>query len=199
MINFQNLKTKLKDWVLKWADSTHSKSALFLLAFTESSFFPIPPDLLLIAILMAGARLWWYYAGIALIGSLLGGIFGYFIGWGFYESVGAPLVEFYNLGDLMSRIAIGYEAGAFWVIFIAAFTPVPYKLITISAGLFNISFIPFIVASLIGRGGRFFLIAFLMKVFGKDISRIIYKYFNMVSILAVIAILLGFVLIKFLF
>lgn len=193
-----DLKKRLKDWVLKWAHSVHSQTALFALAFAESSFFPVPPDLLLIAILAAGARRWIYYAWLTLTGSILGGIFGYLIGWGFYEVLGHKIVEFYNLQETINSIGIKFSDNAFLVVFTAAFTPIPYKLITISAGLFKVSFWQFILASFVGRGVRFFIIAFFMRLFGKNISSVIYKYFNLVSLVIITLIIAGFAAIKFL-
>jgi len=194
-----SLKNYLKNWVLKWAHSIHSRVALFLLAFSESSFFPVPPDILLIAILGVGAYHWRYYAVLTLVGSLLGGIFGYLIGWGFYEAIGYKIVEFYNLQETMNSLEIAFSKNVFLAVFTAAFTPIPYKIITISAGLFRVDFFIFIIASFVGRGLRFFIIAYLMRLFGEKISQVIYRYFNIASFVLIIVIIIGFIAIKFLF
>lgn len=194
-----NLKARLKDWIIRCANNRHATLVLFAISFAESSFFPIPPDFLLIAILVARARYWWYYASITLVGSLLGGIFGYLIGFVFFSSVGKVIVDFYNLETTMQSLAFKYEANAFWTVFVAAFTPIPYKLITISAGFFNISISSFITASIIGRGGRFFIVAFAMKIFGRKVADSIYRYFNIFSIVSAAAIIGGFLIVKFLF
>ncbi len=193
-----NLKVRLKDWILHYANSRHATKALFAFSFAESSFFPIPPDFILIAILVTRARYWWYYAFITLIGSLLGGMVGYIIGFLFFSSVGKIIVDFYGLNEVMQNLALRYEAHAFWTVFIAAFTPIPYKIITISAGFFNISIFSFLIASLIGRGGRFFIISFIMKIFGKKISSSVYKYFNIFSIIFVSLIIVVFLIFQFL-
>lgn len=194
-----NLKKWLKGKILQYANSRHATRALFAVSFAESSFFPIPPDFLLITILVTRARYWWYYAFVTLVGSLLGGIAGYLIGFLFFSSVGKLIIDFYNLNEVMQSLAFKYEANAFWTVFIAAFTPIPYKIITISAGFFNISIFSFITASLVGRGGRFFIIAFIMKVFGKKVASSIYRYFNIFSIISVSVVIVVLFIFKFWF
>ncbi|PIR58045.1 MAG: cytochrome B [Parcubacteria group bacterium CG10_big_fil_rev_8_21_14_0_10_38_31] len=194
-----NLREWMKSWILRYANSRHATRALFALSFAESSFFPIPPDFLLVAILVTRRRYWWYYAFITLLGSLLGGVVGYVIGFLFFSSVGKIIVDFYGLNEVMQNLAFKYEANVFWTVFIAAFTPIPYKIITISAGFFNISLFYFIIASLVGRGGRFFIIAFIMKIFGKKVSSSIYRYFNLFSFIFVALVIAVFFIFKFLF
>ncbi len=195
---FNNLE-KLRLWTLKWADSKHSALALFALAFAESSFFPIPPDVLLIGILAINSKRCWYYAAMCTLGSVLGGMFGYLIGWGFYETVGQKVVDIYNLQATVDAIGLKYSANAFLTVFTAAFTPIPYKLITITAGLFQISFLQLIIASIIGRGARFFIIAAILKIFGQKFNGLVVKYFNILSLVAIVLVVLSFVAIKFLF
>ena len=168
---FNNLE-KLRLWTLKWADSKHSTLALFALAFAESSFFPIPPDVLLIGILAINPKKWWYYAAVCTAGSVLGGMFGYLIGWGFYEAIGQKIVDIYNLQATVDAIGLKYSANAFLTVFTAAFTPIPYKLITITAGLFQISFLQLIIASVIGRGGQIFHNSFCFEVVWPKIQRL---------------------------
>lgn len=192
-----NAFEKLRIWTLKWADSKHSSLALFILAFAESSFFPIPPDVLLIGILAVNSKKWWYYASVCMIGSVLGGMFGYLIGWGFYEAIGQKIVDLYNLQETVDAIGLKYSANAFFTVFTAAFTPIPYKIITITAGLFKISFLQLIIASTIGRGARFFIIAFALKLFGQRFNSLVIKYFNILSLAAMIIVALSFVAIKF--
>lgn len=190
---------KLYDWTLAWARSVYAPYALFGIAFAESSFFLIPPDVLLIAMLVTSPLKWWKYGFITLVGSVLGGIFGYLIGWSFYKTIGAKIVEFYNLGVLIDLIKLKYEANAFLTIFIAAFTPIPYKLITISAGLFKISIWTFLAASVIGRGARFFIVAGLLRFFGARITNAIDKYFDVLLLGFGALLIAGFVAVKFLF
>ena len=174
---------KLYDWTVYWAKTRYANYALFGIAFIESSFFPIPPDVLLIAMCVSNQKKWWISAAICTFGSLCGAYFGYFIGWGLYESVGKLIVETYRLQDMVRLIETKYAENAFITIFTAAFTPIPYKAITITAGLFKISLITLTVASIIGRAGRFFLVAGSIRVFGKKIADSIEKYFDIFSII----------------
>lgn len=196
-----NALERLRVWTLRWADSKHSAMALFAMSFAEASFFPIPPDVLLIGILAIKSSKWWKYAFVCVVGSVLGGMFGYFIGWGFYEAVGQRIVNLYGLQATMDAIGVKYSENAFLTVFTAAFTPIPFKLITISAGLFKISLITVVAASVIGRGLRFFMIAYAMNIFGAkmNLNGLIIKYFNILSLLAVTVVVLSFVAIKFLF
>ena len=173
--------------------------ALFLIAFFEASVFPIPPDILMIAILMVGAERWWWYAGITSLGSVLGAMLGYAIGWGFYHMIGARIVEIYHLQQTISFIGTKFGANVFLTVFTAAFTPIPFKVITIAAGLFKVSFWKVVFAAVIGRGMRYFAIAYFVKVFGVRVSRLIYKYFNILSITFVILLAAALLAIKFLF
>lgn len=194
-----NLLERTRLWTLKWAGSKHSAVALFVLAFIEASFFPIPPDVLLIGILAVNARKWWYYALIATIGSVFGGAFGYLIGWGLYEGIGARIVEFYNLTSTVEAIGHKYSENIFLTVFTAAFTPIPFKVITIAAGLFKINIWAMIISALAGRALRFFVIASILKIFGNRINGMVLKYFNILSLAAIILVILSFVAIKFLF
>lgn len=190
---------QLYDWTIHCAKHKHAPYVLFLIAFIESSFFLIPPDVLLIAMLVAAPLKWIKYALIAVIGSVLGGVFGYFIGWGFYEIIGGKIIAFYGLERLIAAIGAKYGENAFLVVFTAAFTPIPYKVITISAGLFKISIWTLLIASILGRGGRFFLVAGLLRVFGEKISKAIDKYFDILSLIFTVLLIAGFLAIKFLF
>ncbi len=186
----QTIKDSLVAWTTRHAEGRHAKWWLFGVAFAESSFFPVPPDVLLVAILMTRERVRaFYYAGITTAGSVLGGLFGYAIGYFLYKTVGVWLVSTYNLEAQMVTVQKLFVDNAFFAIFIAAFTPIPYKVFTIAGGLFGISIPTFIIASILGRGGRFFLVAAVMRYFGGHIARLFYQYFNLASL--VFAILLG--------
>jgi len=139
------------DWTVEKAQHRKAVYWLALFAFLESSVFPVPPDVLLVAMTFSKRERAFRYAMVTLFFSLLGGITGYLIGFGLYESIGKPIIHAYGLDNLMISIGNRYEANAFIAVFAAAFTPIPYKLITISAGVFNISFIPFLLASFTGR------------------------------------------------
>ncbi len=198
--NFRKKIYRTGVWVESWAGTPHALLALFILAFIESSFFPIPPDVLLIALLVANNKAkWWKYALICSFGSVLGGLFGYFIGYGFYETIGKKIVEFYNLGGLMAEMDVKYKLYSFWIVFTAAFTPIPYKMITISAGFFKIPLFGFIIASVIGRAARFFILAYFLKLFGHQVKRAIYKYFNILSVVFITLLIGGFMALKFIF
>ena len=192
-----NFAKKLYNWVLSWAESPYSTYALFFLAFAESSFFPIPPDVLLIALAISKPTKAFRYAGVCTIGSLMGGVVGYMIGFYGYEAIGQPIVELYNGQEIMLSIKEKYDMMGFWGVLIAAITPIPYKVFTISAGFFSFSFSEFILASIIGRSFRFFAVALLIWKFGPPIKSFIDRYFNLLAVLFVVLLVLGFVLIKY--
>lgn len=183
-------KIRLARWFKKRAHGTHAKAWLVLLSFSEASFFIVPPDVLLIAILMAGASRWILYATITTVASLAGGIFGYFIGFLFFDAVGFRIIEFYHLAEQMKEIQLLYHNNAFWVVVTAAFTPIPYKLFTLSAGFFKINIIVFITASIFGRGLRYFLVAYITKLFGGKITRLLLKYFNIITVIVIAVIVI---------
>lgn len=190
---------KLYDWVLHWAETPYGSWALFLLAFSESSFFPIPPDVLLIALAVAVPRKAMRFALICSVGSVLGGCFGYLIGWQFMGSIGAKIVVFYGLDDKVDYIGNLYRNYDAWAIGIAGFTPIPYKVFTIAAGMFKINFAVFIVASFLSRSARFFLVGGLIYLFGPRIQLFIEKYFNILAVAFTILLITGFVVIKHFF
>ena len=187
---------KLYDWVLHWAETPYGTWALFLLAFSESSFFPIPPDILLIALAVAIPRKSLKYALVCSVGSVLGGCFGYLIGWQFMASIGEKIISFYGLSAKVDYIGSLYQQYDAWAIGIAGFTPIPYKVFTISAGMFYINFPVFVFASLISRSARFFLVGGLIYIFGPRIQVFIDKYFNILAVAFTILLIGGFILIK---
>lgn len=194
-----NFLERLRVWTLKWADSKHASVALFSIAFIEASFFPIPPDVLLIGILAINSQRWWFYAGNATVGSVLGAFLGYFIGWAFYETLGRQIVGLYNLEATVDAIGVKYAQNAFFTVFVAAFTPIPFKIITITAGLFKVPIWAVFIASVIGRGMRFFIVAFILKILGRRLNDLVVKYFDILSLAAVVIVVLGFISTKFLF
>lgn len=192
------LLRRLYDWVLHWADTPYGVPALLLLAFAESSFFPIPPDVLLITLALGIPRRAFGYAAVCTIGSVCGGALGYMMGFAFIETLGMPILNFYGVMDqyaYMQSLYMKYDA---WAVVMAGFTPIPYKVFTISAGAFKISFPVFVFASLVGRAGRFFLVAALIYCFGSPIKGFVDKYFNLLTILFFVLLVLGFVLVKYL-
>jgi membrane protein YqaA with SNARE-associated domain len=187
---------KLYDWVLHWAETPYGTWALFLLAFTESSFFPIPPDILLVALAVAIPRKSLKYALVCSVGSVLGGCFGYLIGWQFMAGIGEKIISFYGLSAKVDYIGSLYQQYDAWAIGIAGFTPIPYKVFTISAGMFHINFPVFVFASLVSRSARFFLVGGLIFIFGPRIQVFIDKYFNILAVAFTILLIGGFILIK---
>ena len=190
---------RLYSWVLHWAETPYGTWALFLLAFCESSFFPIPPDVLLIALAVSIPKKSFKYALVCTAGSLIGGCLGYLIGWQFMISVGEKIIQFYGLTHKMQYIKDLYMQYDAWAIGIAGFTPIPYKVFTISAGAFNINFTVFVIASAVSRAARFFLVGWLVYIFGPKIKTFIDKYFNMLAIAFVVLLVAGFVIIKIFF
>lgn len=198
---------KLYDWVLHWAETPYGIPALFVLSFVESSFFPVPPDTLLIALCLGIRSKSFKFALYCTIASVLGALLGYIIGHYLWYSTtgeftwianfffnhipGFTLKSFQNIETL-------YQQWDFWIIFTAGFTPIPYKLFTITSGIFNISIPMFIIASIISRGARFFLVAFLIWKFGAKIKTFIDKYFNILALLFTILFIGGFVAVKYL-
>lgn len=183
--------------MLHWAETPYAVPALFLLAFAESSFFPVPPDVLLITLSLSINRRAFYYASVCLIGSVLGGIIGYGIGLYGYEAIGRPIVDFYHGQEVMESIRLQYDQYGFIGILIAAITPIPYKIFTIASGVFTFDFKMFVLASIIGRSTRFFLVAALIWKFGLPIRNFIDRYFNLLSYVFIILLVGGFLLLKF--
>jgi membrane protein YqaA with SNARE-associated domain len=188
----------LYTWTLHWAKTPQAPYALFGIAFIESSFFPIPPDILLIAMVVAKKEKWLRDAAICTIGSVCGALFGYFIGWSLYETVGKVIVNAYHLQPMMDLVGQKYADNAFLTVFTAAFTPIPYKVITIAAGLFRISIVTLIIASIIGRAGRFFMVAGALRIYGERIAKSIEKYFDIFSIVFILLLIGGFLALKYL-
>lgn len=193
---------RLYDWVLSWGDSRWGALALFILAFAESSFFPIPPDVLLIALCLGAVTRSFRFAAICLAGSILGAAGGYAIGYYLWQNTAGEYTALANwfLAHVFSEesfleVKSLYDEYDFWIVFTAGFTPLPYKLFTISGGLFRIDLVMFFVASIVSRGLRFFLIAGLIWKFGAPIKTFIEKYFNLLAILFTVLLIGGFFLI----
>ena len=203
-----NVLKRLYAWLLHWAGTPYGGAVLCVWAFAESSFFPIPPDAFLIAMVL-GARLRAFaFAGLASVASVLGGIAGYIIGYYLWWAEPEVLSAWANFFfahvpgftvEQFMRVQSLYEAWNFWVVFTARFTPIPYKVITISAGAFDISFVVFVLASAVSRAARFFLVAWLLWKFGEPIKEFIDRRFNVLSIAFVVLLLGGFYLVKVLF
>jgi membrane protein YqaA with SNARE-associated domain len=188
---------RLYDWVLHWADTPYGTPALFVLAFAESSFFPVPPDVLLIALSLSIPKKAFRYAVVCTMGSVLGGMLGFYIGYAFWGLAKEIIFTYANQQsfDAVRDYFIRYEA---WAIAAAGFTPIPYKVFTISAGFFRVDFAVFVIASLLARGARFFLVAWLFYSFGPPIKSFIERYFNILTIAFMALLVGGFIVLKFL-
>ena len=193
-----NVVRRMYDWVLGWANTPYGVPALAALSFAESSFFPIPPDVLLIALVLGARDKWFKLALACSVASVAGGMCGYLIGWGIWSQVdtlffsyvpGFSEAKFAKVGGL-------YDKWNFWVVFTAGFTPIPYKVITVTAGVFKINLAVFLVASAVSRSARFFLVAWLLHKYGAPIKEFIERRFNVLAIVFTILLIGGFVVIK---
>jgi len=172
--------------VMLWSRHPFAARYLFGLSFAESSFFPIPPDVMLAPMALAKPNKALYFAMLTTIASVLGGALGYLIGMGFYEWI-QPLIE--GDGRWAEKYQITrqwFDEWGIWAVFIAGFSPIPYKIFTITAGILQMLFIPFLLASLIGRGSRFYLVAFLMKIGGAAMEKKLEKYIDFLGWLVVL-------------
>ncbi len=195
------------DWVLHWAETPYGPIALILLSFAEASFFPIPPDILLIALALGARKKALLFSLYCALASVAGAIFGYGIGhfvWWAEPGQFSNIANFFFehipgfTHELFYQIQNLYDNWNFWIIFTAGFTPIPFKVFTISAGAFDINFIMFIFAGLVSRSARFFLVGWLIWKFGKPIRSFIDKYFNLLAIGFTVLLISGFYIIKYL-
>lgn len=189
---------RLYNWVLSWSDSRWGWLALFVIALFEASWFPLPPDILLIALCLGATKRSFRFATLCLVGSVLGAALGYYIGYYLWTtpSGDATVIAdfFYNhvfSVESFNNVGSLYDRFNFWIVFTAGFTPLPFKLFTIAGGMFHINFAMFIIASMVSRGMRFFLIAWLIWRFGAPIKSFIDKYFNLLATLFAV-LLIGF-------
>jgi len=174
--------------------SAKPKAEIFLgsIAFIESSFFPIPPDLLLLPMALARPLKWIRLAIIATFFSVLGGVFGYFIGVFLWDTIGQSIIDFYHLDNQFDVFRNNYNEKGALIFFIAGFTPIPYKLITISSGGMHLDLMTFIVASLLSRGARFFILTGIIRIFGDTAKKIIDKYFGILTLIIGLIIIIIF-------
>ncbi|HNW82552.1 MAG TPA: YqaA family protein [bacterium] len=197
----KNIVRRLYDWVLHWADTKYGTPALATLSFAESSFFPVPPDVLLIALNMGKPKKSFYYALVCSIASIVGGMLGYYIGAGLWSLLSGIFFSYIPgfTPEIFAKVQGMYNEYGFAAVLIAGFTPIPYKVFTISSGVFGMSFPLFVLASVISRSARFFIVSAMIYFFGEPIKKFIDKYFNLLSGAFVVLIILGFFAIKYLF
>ena len=185
------LFSRLMEKVLHWSEHPHATWYLGGLSFAESSFFPIPPDVMLIPMAMRRPQCAWTFATITTVTSVLGGIFGYFIGLFAFELV-EPLIQQAGYGPKYQEVRAWFDTWGIWVVFLAGFSPIPYKLFTLTAGALAMSFLPFVLASLIGRGARFYLVAGLMKMGGARMEAVIHRYIDRLGWIVIAAAIVVF-------
>jgi len=188
---------RLYDWTLSWGESNYALVALFLISFAESSFFPIPPDVLLIPLVLGAPQRWFLIATVCLAGSVLGGLAGYGIGFGAMETVGAWIISTLQLESSVEAFKSKYNQWGDWIVFIAGFSPIPYKVVTILSGAMRMDISSFVFFSIVGRGARFYVVSVLLYFFGNPIRKFIEKYFNLFTIIFVLLLVGGFLVVKF--
>jgi membrane protein YqaA with SNARE-associated domain len=188
---------RLYDWIMRLADSPRALPALFLVAFAESSFFPIPPDPMLVPMVLANRKKAWIFAGTCTLASVLGGILGYFIGYAL-EPLGRAILEFYGQDGAMDDFHRRFAEWGLAIILIKGMTPIPYKVITIASGIAAFNLPVFIAASVATRGARFFLVAFLLYFYGEPVRGFIERRLTLVTTLFVLLVVGGFVALRYL-
>ena len=173
---------RLRTWTLSLAEGPRARRALAAVSFAESSFFPVPPDLLLFPMTLRAPHQAWSLAALATIASVAGGLFGYLLGYAFLESVGIHIIAFYALEESFARFDALYETYGLWILLAAGFTPIPYKIFTIASGVAALNLPIFIAAGLLGRGARFFLVCWLTRIFGVPIRPFLEKQLGWLSL-----------------
>ncbi|PIQ92604.1 MAG: cytochrome B [Parcubacteria group bacterium CG11_big_fil_rev_8_21_14_0_20_39_22] len=180
--SYNQPRQSVKEKIMPYLQGKYALTWLFLISFSESSFFPVPPDFFQLPMTVRRPERWKQIAFIVTFASILGAVFGYVIGALFFEYLGRPLIDAYNLGEKMSYVKSLFDNNVFWTMFIAAFTPLPFKVFTLSAGLFRVDIVSFLVASALGRGMRFFAVGYLSKWFGVKAGHIVFRHFNIFTL-----------------
>ena len=190
---------RLYDWMMRMAADRRAPHALFWVSFAESSFFPIPPDVMLIPMVLADRARTWFFASLATISSVLGGIAGYAIGYYFIDTVGRPILEFYGKAESFAQFQQLFNEYGVLILIVKGMTPIPYKVLTITAGVTHMAFLPFVLASIVARAMRFFLVAGLLYWFGQPIKAFIEQRLSLVTTVGVVLLVGGFVAVRYLF
>lgn len=176
--------TAMYNAVMRWSAHPRAEAALAVVSFTESSFFPIPPDAMLIPMILARPERAWRIAALCTVASVLGGMLGYVIGMFLYEGLAEPIIKLYHMEHAFEQFRLGFEKWGVWIILIKGLTPIPYKLVTIASGVFKFDFIVFLAASVVTRSARFFLVAALLRRYGAPIRDFIEKRLTLVTTVA---------------
>lgn len=195
----KNFIRRMYDWTVSWADKPQSTVALSLLSAAESSFFPVPPDVLLIPLVYGKPKKWWYFALVCTVFSVIGGVIGWYIGYAGWEAVKDFFFNYVPgfTPENFDYVKNLYKDNALLAIFTAAFTPIPYKIFTITAGVCDVPLYDLILGSIVGRGGRFFLVGLIIRVVGPKSKEFIDKYFNLLTIAFFVLLVLGFLAVKY--
>ncbi len=190
---------RLYDWTMSLAAGRHAPTALAAVSFAESSFFPIPPDVMLIPMVIARRARAWFYAALATVSSVIGGMFGYAIGYFLFEAIGQPILNFYGKSEDFAGFTQMFNEFGVWILIIKGMTPIPYKILTIAAGVSHMDLIAFVLASIVARAMRFFIVAGLLYFFGEPIRKFVEERLTLMLTLFVVLLVGGFVAVKFLF
>jgi len=188
----------LYDWTMAQAEKPYASRFLAFISFLESSVFPIPPDVLLIPMVLGARARAWYYATLCTVASIVGGLAGYLIGAYLFELVGQPILEFYDYVEQFNDFERIYQRWGLWIVFLAGFTPFPYKVITIASGVAGLDLATFMIASAVARGGRFFLVAGLLWQFGPPIRGFIERNLGWLTVLFFMLLFGGFLVVRYL-
>jgi len=188
----------LYDWTMAQAEKPYASRFLAFISFLESSVFPIPPDVLLIPMVLGARARAWYYATLCTVASVVGGLAGYLIGAYLFELVGQPILEFYDYVEQFDDFERIYQRWGLWIVFLAGFTPFPYKVITIASGVAGLDLVTFMIASALARGGRFFLVAGLLWQFGPPIRGFIERNLGWLTVLFFLLLFGGFLAVRYL-
>lgn len=183
---------KFYDYLIRQSEGPYASIVLFIVAFAESSFFPVPPDVMLLPMALACREKAYKYAFICTAGSVIGGLFGYAIGAFFYATLGQWIIDTYHLADAFQRFHDEFNKWGIWIIIGKGFTPIPFKLVTIASGLAGLNIVAFVLSSIVTRAGRFYLVAFLAKRFGLPIKTFIEKHLPWVLLGILALIVFGF-------
>ncbi|MDX8390874.1 MAG: VTT domain-containing protein [Mariprofundaceae bacterium] len=192
MVSISNSLHRCYQWTLSWAEHPQARLGLFLIAVIEASVFPIPPDILLIALALGKPQQSLHFATIATIGSTIGAIIGFLIGMFLYTAVALPIIEFYGAGARFAEVQSYFVAYGVAFVLVAGFSPIPFKLVTIAAGAFALPFMEFVIAALIARAARFYLEAIVLQWGGERLRAVIEQYFGWLTTLVVLLVIAGF-------
>jgi membrane protein YqaA with SNARE-associated domain len=192
------LLRRLYDWTIEMAGRPQAMPVMAAVSFSESSFFPVIPELMLVPMVLRRRDKAWQIAAVCTIASVLGGVLGYAIGYYLYTGIGERIIALYHLEDNFLAFKAAFDKYGFWIILLKGLTPIPYKLVTIASGVSSYNIGLFVIASIITRGGRFFLVAGLLKAYGEPIQAVLERYLTLITTGILAAIVLGFVIFKYL-